>query len=102
MKMESVDYLIVGSGVAAASIATRLLAKNPSVSILVLEAGRKVPAKDRRLWWDYVVSGALPYEYAYDRVSDNISSGNTAWQMHQTRLMTYGGTTVHWGRGRRA
>ena len=97
MTAESVDYLIVGSGVAAASIATRLLEKNPGASIRVLEAGQKVPAKDRRLWWDYVVSGALPYDNAYDRYSDNISSGNTEWQMHQTRLITYGGTTVHWG-----
>jgi choline dehydrogenase-like flavoprotein len=92
-----VDYLLVGSGVAAASIATRLLEKNPGASILVLEAGQKIPARDRRLWWDYVVNGDLPYDYAYDRPSDNISTGNTAWQMHQTRLMVYGGTTVHWG-----
>lgn len=97
MKTKSVDYLIVGSGVAAATIATRLLERNPSASILVLEAGQEVRARDRRLWWDYVVNGALPYEGGYDRVNDNISTGNTAWQMHQTRLMTYGGTTVHWG-----
>jgi len=97
MKSESVDFLLVGSGVAAASIATRLLEKNPGASILVLEAGRRVPDRDRRLWWDYVVTGKLPYEDAYDRVEDNVSTGNTAWQMHQTRMMVFGGTTVHWG-----
>ncbi|MEH6592762.1 MAG: GMC family oxidoreductase [Halioglobus sp.] len=97
MKKDEVEYLLIGSGVAASSIATRLLEKDPGASILILEAGQKIPAMDRRLWWDYVVNNSLPYDYTYDRVSDNISTGNTAWQMHQTRMIAYGGTTVHWG-----
>ena len=97
MSAETVDYLLVGSGVASASIATRLLERNPGASILVLEAGPRVPSRDRRLWWDYVATGQLPYENTYDETKNDISTGNTAWQMRQTRMMIFGGTTVHWG-----
>ena len=57
-----VETLIIGSGVGAAALAQRLLARNPRASILMLEAGGSVKMKDAALWQDYVVSGKLPYD----------------------------------------
>ena len=37
------DYVIIGSGVAAASIAQQLLGKDPKASVIILEAGKRVP-----------------------------------------------------------
>lgn len=100
-----VDYLLIGSGVAAASIATRLLEIDPCTSILMLEAGDRIPARDRGLWWDYVTTGQLPYDYTYD--TDNpdgdtsgpgqTSIGNLYWPMNKMRVTAMGGTTMHWG-----
>ena len=58
---KQVDVLIIGSGVAAASLSQRLLEKDPNRSILVLEAGIKVPMKDYKLYQDYLVTGKYPY-----------------------------------------
>jgi choline dehydrogenase-like flavoprotein len=96
-KHADVQYLLVGSGVAASSIAKRLLENDPNASILTLEAGSRIPAKDRRLWWDYVVNNRLPYDYTYDERGANPSTGNTYWEMSGSRVTAYGGTTLHWG-----
>jgi choline dehydrogenase-like flavoprotein len=52
------DYVIIGSGVAGAIIAKRLLDYDASTSIAVVEAGERVPLKDRRKWWDFVSTAA--------------------------------------------
>ena len=62
-----VETLIIGSGVAAAALAQRLLDKNPNANIVLLEAGRKVKRRDAAIWQDYLVSGKLPYTQYYDR-----------------------------------
>ena len=49
------EYVIVGSGVAGSTVAKGLLEHNRATSILILEAGPEVEAKNRRYWWDYVV-----------------------------------------------
>ena len=41
--------IVIGSGVAAAALTRRLLERNPDHSILMLEAGPRVPSKERRL-----------------------------------------------------
>ncbi len=92
-----VDYLLIGSGVAASTIAKRLLKKDPNASILMLEAGDFIPARDRGLWWNYVTTHQLPYDYTYDKPGANPSIGNTHWEMNKTRVTAYGGTTMHWG-----
>ena len=94
---DDVDYVLVGSGVAASTVATRLLEADPGASILMLEAGVKIPEKDRRLWWDFVINHRAPYEWTYDRPGANPSTGNTNWETRRSRVTAYGGTTLHWG-----
>ena len=91
------DYVIVGSGVAAATVAKTLLEHDRSTSILLLEAGPEVPARDRRSWWDYVVNDVQPYSYCYDQPGETASLGNTKWEFDGSRVMAYGGSTMHWG-----
>lgn len=94
------NYIIVGSGVAGSTIAQQILNEDKSASILMLEAGPKLEMKERRLWWDYVISGQRPYDYCEDldlSEGENISSGETSWTFKESRLMIYGGSTVHWG-----
>jgi choline dehydrogenase-like flavoprotein len=111
-------YVLVGSGVAASTIAKRLLSHDPDTAILMVEAGARIPARDRRTWWDYVINGALPYTKTYDRDHEahhaesahgsaggpvtaepqaHRSVGNTFWRMRGARITAYGGTTLHWG-----
>jgi choline dehydrogenase-like flavoprotein len=98
-----VGTLIIGSGVAAAALAQRLLARDPRASILMLEAGRSVKMKDAALWQDYLVSGKLPYDPFQDadypergQQGENVSLGGTVMGLSGSRVFTLGGTTIHW------
>lgn len=102
--MSGVDTLIIGSGVAAAAIAKRLLAVDPAASILMLEAGQRVKMQDAAIWQDYVVSNKLPYTKYYDRIfpekdvaGENVNAGKTNVNLDGARVFTYGGSTIHWG-----
>jgi choline dehydrogenase-like flavoprotein len=97
MKKREFEYVFVGSGVAASTVAKTILESNRLASILILDAGPKVPAQDRRSWWDYVVLDRRPYDYCYDRKGENESVGKTKWSFDDGRVMMYGGSTVHWG-----
>jgi choline dehydrogenase-like flavoprotein len=90
-------YIIVGSGVAGTTIATKLLEADPNTAILMLEAGPQIPMKDRRYWWDYVIQKSKAYERCEDSDDDNPSVGGTPWYSKGARTMMYGGSTVHWG-----
>jgi choline dehydrogenase-like flavoprotein len=99
-----VDTLIVGSGVAATALAQRLLSKDPSSSILILEAGTRVKTKDFGLWEHYVITGKLPYDRfkdlnypQKDAPGENMSVGGTEVPLSGARVLTYGGSTIHWG-----
>lgn len=104
MKNKKVDTLIIGSGVAAAALSQRLLEKDPNRSILILEAGIKVPMKDFALYQDYLITGQLPYQFCEDldypnlfKGGENLPGPNNALQLSGGRAMMYGGSTVHWG-----
>lgn len=106
--MQQVDTLIVGSGVAATAISERLLQSDANASILILEAGSEVKMQDQSLWQDFVVNGQqydkLPYfkynDLPYpdrDQPGENLSIGDTTVPLDGSRVMTYGGSTIHWG-----
>lgn len=94
---EHFQYVMVGSGVAAVTVARSLLAKDPNTSILLLEAGPRVERGDRRSWWDYVLSERKPYDFCYDVKGENKTVGDINWGYDGARIMGYGGSTGHWG-----
>jgi len=95
--VERFKYVMIGSGVAGATVARRLLAEDRGASILMLDAGPEVKAKDRRYWWDFVISDRKPYDYCYDVPGENTTVGDIAWGYEGARVMAYGGSTLHWG-----
>lgn len=94
---KTLDYVIVGSGVAGVTIAKRLLEHNPVTAILMLEAGPEIPAKNRRYWWDYITLNRTPYDFTYDQAWEATSAGNVNWLSQGARVKAYGGSTMHWG-----
>ena len=70
------QYVFIGSGVAAVTVAKRLLEDDPKASILMLDAGPEVKAKDRRYWWDYLIFNRKPYDYTYDIDGENTTEGD--------------------------
>ncbi len=101
--MEEQDYIIVGSGAAATVLAKKILEKNPLTKLLMLEAGDLIPAKERRQWWNYATcaDAPLPYQYTYDKKSDNQSTldkdDKPTWTTSGGRVRAFGGSTMHWG-----
>jgi choline dehydrogenase-like flavoprotein len=93
--MKSRRVIIVGSGVAGALVSERLLAKDGSVSILMLEAGPHIVMRNRRMWQDMVTAGADPYKAHQDSDSDAGDIVQTV-TMQGARLFGRGGTTAHW------
>ena len=95
------EFVIVGSGVAGSTVAKRLLEKNRAASILILEAGPEVEAKNRRYWWDYVVQAngreRKAYDFTTDQPGEGKSVGENSFLVAGSRVMMYGGSTVHWG-----
>ena len=81
--------IIVGSGIAATLVADRLLERDPLASILVLEAGGRIPSRDRRSWWDLVLHRTTPYASTYDNdkpgsaEQESFSTGNTRWDFEE-------------------
>lgn len=100
----TIRTVIVGSGVAATAVAKTLLDEDPNASILILEAGPRVKLKDFGLWEQYLITGQLPYDSCKDQQypqndvpGENASVGGTDLPLAGGRMMTYGGSTIHWG-----
>lgn len=100
----AIRTVIVGSGVAATAIAQMLLKKDPNAPILMLEAGPRVKLKDYGLWEQYLITGQLPYDSCKDQQypqndvpGENMSVGGTDLPLAGGRVLTYGGSTIHWG-----
>lgn len=98
------DIVITGSGVAAAALAWKLLRANPSASILVLEAGKRMKMRDFSIYQDYLVTGREPFRDYWDldypqrdQPGENENRGKTEVPLNGSRLTMYGGSTVHWG-----
>lgn len=97
MSAAHTEYILIGSGVAAVTVAERLLAANPATSITILEAGKRYPSQDRRAWWDYVMTGTAVYHPAADAPNEYSVDSNVKWDCDDNRLIAYGGSTLHWG-----
>lgn len=89
--------VIVGSGVAGALVAKKLLENARNLErVIVLEAGGVVPQMDRRKWMDYVTTWRLPYDPNKDtRDEYEVSAGKISFE--GGRLFARGGSTMHWG-----
>jgi len=97
------DLLLIGSGVAATLVAQRVLQQHPGASILILEAGPRIPSRDRAAWWGLVLDKTTPYQWTYDRDDptnpdcESLATGKTAWAFKESRVRAFGGSTMHWG-----
>ena len=86
MMAKEYEYIFVGSGVAGSTVAKRLLHGDHNTSILMLEAGPEVEARNRRYWWDYLIHDRKPYDYTYDQPGETESVGNTGWVFDGSRV----------------
>jgi choline dehydrogenase-like flavoprotein len=93
---KSTPILIVGSGVAGATLANELLALGAG-PITMLEAGPGIKMRDRRRWLDLVMAGVSPYAASEDRSEDYVATGESPWLINGGRLIARGGSTLHWG-----
>src|SRR5262245_27755613 len=105
MMEKEYDYILVGSGVAAATVAEQLLDRHRSLRILILEAGAKIERQNRRLWWDYATYSLsdpifdiaknedkyVPYGWSYDQEGEYQQTGNPGWVFGDSRNIAYGG-----------
>lgn len=94
--MAARKIIIVGSGVAGATVAQQLLLRNPKQDITMLEAGPSVEMRNRRRWQDFVTSGVLPYANCQD-IETEYESRVEQVELREARLFVRGGSTVHWG-----
>ncbi|QPM92364.1 GMC family oxidoreductase [Pseudooceanicola algae] len=84
MKSKDYDYVIVGAGSAGCVLANRL-SENPSLRVLVLEAG----GSDRRFWVK------VPVGYAVNYANPALN-----WGYHTDAEDTLNGRASYWPRGR--
>ena len=88
------SVIIVGSGVAGATLARQLLESEHDYQITVFEAGPDFTPGDHRKWLDHVMGGN---NRLYDAFLDDEDSGNELFGLRGSRLFVKGGTTNHWG-----
>ena len=87
------SILIVGSGVAGATVARQLLAADNEYQITMFEAGPDIASGHYRTWLDHLMADTNPYEsFVEDPRTENEHFG-----LRGSRLFVKGGTTNHWG-----
>lgn len=97
------ELVLIGSGVAATLVAQQVLAHQPGASILILEAGPRIPSRDRGSWWGLVLDRTTPYQWTYDQDDpakpdcESLTTGTTPWAFRESRVRAFGGSTMHWG-----
>ena len=85
------DIVIIGGGITAAMVAEKLLERRPNLSIIVVEAGKRLfdfenRAKYRRRSLDYGENN-WPGDFVADQGARGLIS----------RTMAVGGSALHWG-----
>jgi choline dehydrogenase-like flavoprotein len=98
------DIVIIGSGVAAAALAQRLLHADAGTSILMLETGQRMRMRDFAVYQDYLLTRREPYAPYWDlpfpsreQLGENVKSGQTDVSLEKARVILFGGSTAHWG-----
>lgn len=101
--MKNTKTIIVGSGVAAVAVARRILQRNKSSQVIILEAGGDIPIGGLqvqgfyRKWTDFVMTKIPPTRSCEDEKEDADICGNGGFILVGSRLISRGGTTNHWG-----
>ena len=98
-RTESVDVVIVGSGIAGSFLAGAFAARGIS-GVLVLDAGPNIPMGDPAWWFHHVARGGgtsnTPYAACYDTPSDFTATGMNPWNIVGGRI--FGRIDVNEGR----
>ena len=88
------SIIIVGSGVAGATLARQLLETENDYQITVFEAGPDFKPGDYRIWLDQVMADN---DSLYRDFVDDPRTENEHFGLRGSRLFVKGGTTNHWG-----
>ena len=87
------SVIIVGSGVAGATLARQLLKTGDDYQITMFEAGPDFATGDYRVWLDFLMAGKRPYM----PFIDDPRTEHAHFGLRGSRLFMKGGTTNHWG-----
>lgn len=96
---DPVDVCVVGSGVAGATVASKLAGRG--YSVLVLEAGERFPPPGERYeQMERALRPSRPQNEVWNvggKRDEYTSSGPVNYPLNQLRVKGVGGTTLHWG-----
>lgn len=95
--MSGAITIAVGSGVAAAALARRILTRDSASKVIILEAGGDFPVADGRKWLDFVMTGISPTKDFEDAKTDADINQDGGFGLAGGRMLGRGGATSHWG-----
>lgn len=95
--MRGKKVLIVGSGVAATTVARRVLERNDATVVDMFEAGPDFRTQNWRWWTDFVTTGRSPNGRYLDKPSDADINPEGGFELVGGRMIVKGGSTNHWG-----
>ncbi len=88
--MSGTTTVIIGSGVAAAALARRLLTNDASARVVILEAGGDFPVADYRKWLDFVMTQVPPTRAFEENESDSEINRDGGFGLAGARLFCRG------------